>query len=227
MTELNIKELTEEATNPQPWDFSNQQLYDLCRNYPKHKEPGVILAKILIISRVYAAAIERRRNKGASDDNDDFYLKPAVPKIRESGIDDWIAKAKAEAENGIDYTEGAMQRERPPLAVLVHGKVTSLFYEISGLEKRSLASKYLHFHVPDLFFIYDTRAVNAMRLFSEHIPRASNVPYALKDGKYVDNEYRKFYEKSLSLLRHCNEKTGRRLSPRQLDNLLLAVSRGV
>jgi hypothetical protein len=34
----------------------------------------------------------------------------------------------------------------------------------SGLNKRSLASKYLHFHVPELFYISDSRAYDdAMR----------------------------------------------------------------
>jgi len=38
-----------------------------------------------------------------------------------------------------------------------------LFSKISGLNKRSLASKYLHFHVPELFYISDSRAYDAMR----------------------------------------------------------------
>ena len=47
--------------------------------------------------------------------------------------------------------------------VKVHYLTTKLFSKISGLNKRSLASKYLHFHVPELFYIFDSRAYDAMR----------------------------------------------------------------
>lgn len=39
-----------------------------------------------------------------------------------------------------------------------HKLLMDTFYELTGLEKRSLASKYLHFHCPEMFFIYDSRA---------------------------------------------------------------------
>jgi hypothetical protein len=38
--------------------------------------------------------------------------------------------------------------------------------DLTGLEKRALASKYLHFHLPRLFFIYDSRAAGVMRRVS-------------------------------------------------------------
>ena len=47
--------------------------------------------------------------------------------------------------------------------ISVHNFLTVIFNEISGLDKRSLASKYLHFHLPNLFYIYDSRADNAIR----------------------------------------------------------------
>jgi hypothetical protein len=100
----------------------------------------------------------------------------------------------------------------------VHGQTTRLFSEISHLEKRSLASKYLHFHVPKLFFIFDSRAVEAMREFSDILPRAGRT-----DGT-GDNEYRKFAGKCSALVGYCNEKFGLRLLPRRVDNLLLKVN---
>ncbi|MGQ0578153.1 MAG: hypothetical protein ACT4PQ_04490, partial [Betaproteobacteria bacterium] len=92
------------------------------------------------------------------------------------------------------------------------------FSEISDLEKRSLASKYLHFHVPKLFFIYDSRAVEAMREFSDVLPRAGRT-----DGT-GDNEYRKFAEKCSALGAHCTNEFGLCPLPRQIDNLLLKVN---
>lgn len=102
--------------------------------------------------------------------------------------------------------------------VAVHGQATRLFSEISNLQKRSLASKYLHFHVPTLFFIYDSRAVEAMREFSDVLPRAGRA-----DGT-GDNEYRKFAEKCSALVTYCSNTFDLCPLPRQIDNLLLKVN---
>lgn len=51
--------------------------------------------------------------------------------------------------------------ENAGLALAVHADLTSLLQKLTGLEKRSLASKYLHFHVPQVFFLFDGRAERA------------------------------------------------------------------
>lgn len=203
MTALTRKRILD-AIGKTPWDLSNKVLYDLCRAHPTHRDTEAILAKILLIGRVYAAAIERRRNK--KGDNDDFYIDVVAPTLQESAIDSWIAEARA-AKPG---TATALD-----VLVKVHGLTTELFSNISGLEKRSLASKYLHFHVPKLFYIYDSRAAKALREFSTILPRASRW-----SGQW-DNEYRKFAEKCDHLRALCEKKYSLRLLPRQIDNLLL------
>ena len=45
------------------WDFGNGILYEMCKEYPKHEKEDVIVGKIWLIGRSYAAAIERRKNK--------------------------------------------------------------------------------------------------------------------------------------------------------------------
>ncbi|QLH71293.1 hypothetical protein [Rhodopseudomonas palustris] len=196
-----------EAKAGTPWDTCNKILYELCERYPAHTDRGAVVAKILIIGRAYAAAIERRKNKTAADQNDDFYLTSVAPAVMNSEIDQWLREARA-------ATPGTQDGSRTLL--MIHGKVTELFSRISDLEKRSLASKYLHFHVPQLFYIYDTRAVKAMRHFAYLVPRASRT-----DGT-SDHEYRKFVEKCAHLVAHIRREFGLKLSPRQLDNLLLA-----
>ena len=49
------------------WDFSNKVLYELCSNCPTHKIKYEVLAKIFFIGRIYAAAIERRKNKKSDE----------------------------------------------------------------------------------------------------------------------------------------------------------------
>ncbi len=198
-----------QAMDPSPWDFANRVLYELCRKHPGHTDAGAVLAKVNFIGRTYAAAIERRRNKSSEEANNDFYLSKVAPTIIRSPIDRWLRKARATRPG----TSASFE-----LLVQVHGKTTSLFHTISGLEKRSLASKYLHFHVPKLFFIYDSRAVQALRPLSSILPRAS------RSAGADDNEYRKFAEKCFHLVRFCTEEFGLRPTPRQLDNLFLRVN---
>lgn len=204
-----LRSLVEHAKERTPWHFGNEILYDLCRKYPLHTEVDVVLAKILLIGRVYAAAIERRKSK--VNENDDFYLSDVAPKIIKSPIDRWIEKAKDKKRSAVESLDTMIE---------IHAKTTQLFSKISGLEKRSLASKYLHFHVPGLFFIYDTRAVEGMRAVSHIVGRAT--PYSGAG----DKEYRKFAGKCARLRSYCVSEFGINLQPRQVDNLLLALYAG-
>lgn len=200
------QDLIERACSPSPWDFGNQVLYDLCGRHPLHDCVPAAVAKIWLIGRAYAAAIERRRDK--TDENDAFYINKVGPALCDSEIDSWLASLRAVPGS----TTTALS-----LTLQVHAKVTALFSQISGLEKRSLASKYLHFHAPEHFYIYDSRAVIAIQRLSSIVGRAT-----ASDGT-VDNEYRKFANKCQRLRQHVLEKHGVALTPRQVDNLLLAL----
>lgn len=202
-----LARLIEEAKKPSPWRVGNEVLYDLCRSRPDHKSEADVIAKVWLIGRSYAAAIERRRNK--TDTNDNFYVSCVAPMMISSKIDSWISSAKR---------AGLSQQDRWANLLQAHHNTTQLFWEITGLEKRSLASKYLHFHAPDIFYIYDTRAVESLRLLGSIVGRATN-----QTAVATDNEYRKFAEKCRSLQEHVKTQYRTRLSPRELDNLLLLV----
>lgn len=201
LTHDELVSLIKTAKSPSPWRVGNEVLYELCRTRPTHTDEADVIAKIWLIGRSYAAAIERRRNK--SDGNDNFYVDKVAPAIRRSSIDAWLKQATSDGS----------------LTTLldVHHKTTQLFSDISGLEKRSLASKYLHFHVPQLFYIYDTRAVEALRLLGVRVGRSDTCTVE------TDNEYRKFAKKCLWLQHQAEQQCGVSLSPRELDNLLLQV----
>ena len=97
----------------------------------------------------------------------------------------------------------------------VHWRVTDLFSKISGLAKRSLASKYLHFHRSESFFIYDSRAVSEILKYKAITGRVS------KSDQRCDGEYRKIYCKCLTLQKYVHDKFDVYLAPRSIDNLLL------
>ena len=196
------------AMRASPWDFSNRVLYDLCRSNPAHDDERVVIAKMLLIGRTYSAAIERRKNKKQGADTDNFYVETVGPMLRRSKIDRWIAESRA-SRPGTQQALATM--------VKVHGLTTDLFWSISGLEKRALASKYLHFHVPRLFYIYDSRAAEAIREFSSELPRPSG-------SGAGDDEYRKFAERCQHLRGLCAQRFSLELRPRHIDNLLLGFT---
>ena len=205
---VDLGPLIEQARQASPWDIGNEALYRLCREHPAHTNIAAIVAKVWLIGRSYAAAIERRLEKPANEENDNFYLGKVAPAIRDSNIDDWLTCARIASVN---------DSERTKVLLSVHNETTRLFKKISGLEKRSLASKYLHFHVPDLFFIYDARVTRAMSLLTSIVGHASNA------GSEADPEYGRFVEKCFRLKSHVHELSGQNLTCRQLDNLLLQV----
>lgn len=200
------RKMIEQATASTVWDTGNRVLYDMCSRYPNHNADDEIIAKIWLIGRSYAAAIERRKQQ-SEEVGDGFYSNHVAPMIRKSIIDQLLEPLKGYRKIADDNFEEIMT---------VHFYVTDLFSKISGLDKRSLASKYLHFHHPMLFFIYDSRACEGIRKFSSITGRASKATDAL-----ADNEYRKFSEKCLALRSYIKEKFDENLKPREIDNLLL------
>ena len=199
ISEIQIKKAQQKTL----WDLGNRVLYDLCKKYPYHEQDDQIIAKIWLIGRSYAAAFER----GVSDAGDSFYTEKVAPALRESGMDDWL--------------EGLSKFRFPTEAnigeiLVVHKKTMDIFARVSGLEKRSLASKYLHFHRPMLFFLYDSRAATAIRSFTEPVGK---LPFNKGD---VDPDYARLSLRCIQLKTIIKERFGVHLTPRQIDNLLLA-----
>jgi hypothetical protein len=188
------------------WDLGNKVLYDLCSGHPHHKTDEEIIAKVWLIGRTYAAAIERRKIKTADSEGDFFYEKIVAPNIKNSEIDEWFEEIR--------------KTPTPEVAVKVHRNLTNLFLEISGLDKRSLASKYLHFHFKDLFFIYDARAVRAIANITE---RSQKVLVNVADRE-ADSAYKSFFQKCLWLQNDLKSLLGKKPSPREIDKIFLFVA---
>lgn len=185
------------------WSVGNDVLYKLCKDRPKHNDHREIIAKVWLIGRAYAAAIERRKNK--KQENDHFYEDTVAPMMEDSAIDDHLVTL----ENETEITDQNIKT-----ILKTHKYLTDLFNRMTEFDKRSLASKYLHFHRPELFYIYDSRAVNAIR---QIVPRLS-VPQSYVDA---DNEYAKFFLKMNYLRNKIHENEGFLLTQRELDNILL------
>jgi hypothetical protein len=186
------------------WDTANKVLYDLCKRFPHHRARGEIIAKMLVIGRVYAASIERRRN--AKHGGDDFYIEVVAPAMQRCPLDAWLKS----------ISQGVVAGD--PCTIVVHQRLMDRFQRITGLEKRSLASKYLHFHRPNHFFIYDSRSRNAVKKLT---PRLNDIPDIKVSPS--DKEYKDFVRRCTWLRDDIYTRHRTWLTPRELDNLLLRV----
>jgi len=189
------------------WDFGNEILYNLCKDHFEHLSEEVIITKTLFIGRIYAAAIERRKIKVDQINNDNFYITKIAPAFKNSNLDSNLRVLKNLSLNNVEEI------------LKTHKELQNVLKEITNLDKRSFSSKYLHFHLPNLFFIYDTRAVNSM---NENYPQKVPEKYrAIINSEYVDREYAKFFCKCLLLKEHLESKSNETISPRILDNILI------
>ena len=197
----------ERAVGNTLWDHGNRVLYTLCAMEPEHLRADVVLSKVWLIGRSYAASIERRPDASDTVAGDDFYEKVVAPAILRSRIDDWFQRLRR-----ANLGDNAVSME-------VYLDVLALFKRIAGIEKRSLVSKYLHFHFPERYFIYDSRAMAAIRRLE---PSVRRVPAEIR--RY-DGPYTHFHLRASRLRARLSEASDRSLSTRDLDKVLLAWHR--
>jgi hypothetical protein len=192
------KAAIEEAIANTKWNLGNEILYRLCREYPMHTEQDVVIAKIWLIGRSYAAPIERRR-KYLKIPNDTFYETMVAPKMCGAGIDEWL--------EGVAEPTG-------DASLVAHGRLGKLFEAITGLDKRSLASKYLHFHRPESFFLFDSRARQVLARFVRRPRMSAKLPVG------CDLEYASFCRRCGDLRTALAELLGRQVTPREVDKVV-------
>lgn len=186
---------------PATFDWANEQLYRMCREHPRHTDPSVAMGKVWLIGRAYSASIERKAGKQPR-----FYQNRVGPMMADSSIDRWLAELA-------DIRR--IEPENVDRVLVCHKRLTDLFKTIAHSEKRSLASKYLHFHAPELFFIYDSLANNAIRT------RLRGKQFRLPKTNRYDRAYQEFVHRCLELRTRIEAETKKPLSPRELDRLLL------
>ena len=193
--------------------IANEALYKLCKEHPYHNKKSEIVSKIWIIGRAYAAAVERRRiNREIS--NDEFYDKVVGEGLLKHGkeIDALISSLNHYPEVTMENIESILE---------LHALLTNVLKSLTGQYKRSLVSKYLHFHLPNLFYIYDSRAAKEINALSKtYNKEESTLDFnCLKKG--YDKDYTKFFAKMYAANHKIKDEFSVWLTPRELDNLLL------
>ncbi len=189
------------------WFLFDKVLYDLCQQYPRHDNAHEVVTKIAMIGRAYSAAVERRKNAEATRDRD-FYYGYVAPLIVDSDLDERLdALRKYQTPT----------TENLPEILSTHLYLQELLKKATEMDKRSFVSKYLHFHCPNLFYIFDS--------FSD-----SEINGLVKSkGKWncpsdADICYAKYCEKSLFIQQQTIPNEGN--FPRILDSFLQVRARG-
>ena len=197
------------------WQFANSILYDLCKEHPEHNDKDIIVGKMWLIGRSYAAAIERRvpSVKGV-----DFYYDKVAPKVQAFGqqLDDSIRDLNNAKDLTIDIQRRVLEIHKTMVDELGEIVVTA---QEKHLNLRSFVSKYLHFHCPSCVFIYDSRA---RRMVFERVKkdRNSTDPFA---GIECDIEYADYCLRAFELYRYIKNHACNTFCPRDLDDYLLRM----
>lgn len=168
-------------------------LYELCFLHRHHLRDDIVADKLRLIGRLYA-------DHGAGLG---FSPEYGAHRLATSAVDSWFG-ALATAED--------MQAALP---LELHKRMMDLFASLPAESARSLASKYLHFHFPELFPVYDAMVDRAATALVEDA------------GGYLalaecDPVYGEFHARCRKLSERLGREIGRRLSPRELDRVLRA-----
>lgn len=183
--------------------LGNHILYKMCAEYPNHNDPEIVGDKLWLIGRAYAAAVERKAGE-------DFDWKPLKREIASSDIDQRIQRCRQ-----IDRIDKSNLSE----ILETHKFLVDIFKRNTGLCKRSLASKYLHFHAPNAFFIYDSKASGRVK------KQVTGFAERLRVECASDRQYEIFCRQCIiyreKVLEAGPENKVIKISPRYLDSTLM------
>lgn len=173
-------------------DPHTRALYELCFLHRQHFQDGIVADKLRMIARLCS---EHGLEVAG------FSPEYSAHRIGQSGIDSWFA--------GLATAEHL----EPALVFEIHKRVMSVFSELPVEQARSLASRYLHLHFPELFFVHDRRVNEAASQLSKgdcgYLARAEHDPV-----------YGQFHSCCRKLTDRYALMAGRRLNPRELDRIL-------
>lgn len=117
-------------------DVRTRALYELCYLHRHHISGEIVADKLRMILRLCAD-----HGLKVEEVSPEF----TAYRLGHSGVDRWFA--------GLTTAE----QIDPARVFEMHKRVMDVFDDLPPEQARSLASKYLHFHFPELFFVYDSR----------------------------------------------------------------------
>jgi len=208
------------------WSHANKVLYDMCTAEPRHTDTSIVAGKLLLIGRSYAAAFERRKKAtdGEKNSTEQFYIRALTPN-KWAPLDEWLEECDTCHRV---YTEAKNEENRKAFiaqTIITHRRLVDLMRNSmdnnnsgEGMNKISLASKYLHFHRPEYFYLYDERARSAIgKYISKRVTKKEIEEYVGKNPMLYNQDYASFVLKAEILRADIGEE----ITPRELDDFLL------
>lgn len=170
-------------------------LYDMCREWPDHKNIGTVQAKVRIIGRVYSAGLER---KGERDRLKGIY-ETVAEIFHENRV--WIDSEIKELNKFKTLSRSSHER-----ILSAHGNMVKLLRKgtRSKLNFRSFVSKYLHFHNP-IVPLFDSVASNTINRPDWYPWKRFKGHILVPMSKQYDRVYYKFFNQFLLYFRDLNK----------------------
>jgi hypothetical protein len=198
-------------------NYENQVLYAMCFDRPEHGDPFVTAGKMLMIGRVYSASPERKAGKAAVAGENLFTI--LAERLAATHIDERLAAIPFETRLSEDLV---------PKVLALHGLLNTEVREgthrwsvTQGAPQRvSFASKYLHFHRPNAFPLFDRYACLGLASLTKgfrYENRCSDVT--------INKDYQRFVGRLLHFVAQRSPEAG--WTPRSLDTMLVNAGREV
>jgi len=197
--------------------LGNKVLYRLCIDKKSElygHRYSQVRAKIWLIGRAYAASLERG-NIGQNGTREKLYEKVINRYCHSNELNNYFRKFKNKKYNAL------RKEDTKDIMKLFNILATKIFKEKEN--KYSLASKYLHFHFPESFFIYDSISNRQVTHLCSQLGRKGRL-----EG---NNVYEKYFNKCVYLIKELEGKYKLKLNKptkyktRNLDVLLQHIGR--
>jgi len=149
---------------PAAGGMGNTVLYKMVQDFPNHSCPDIVRDKMLIIGRVYSAAVTRGAGlKGSEvEDNEGGLYGHLADRIVAKGgeLDKRIDSCRNYGRVNLANVHSVIEAHAFLNGIIVEGikawRGQESTSERNVWARASFVSKYLHFHVPMAFFILDS-----------------------------------------------------------------------
>lgn len=189
--------------SPRPSDreaaggVANLFLYELCERFPDHSDVGATASKLDLIGKFYLASPKRGIGDSCFGYEGSFF-EGVARRLKRSSLDQKLADVRSLGRVSIGNLPKILD-----IHAYIQKEIVSFICEEWGVPKDrrnvnariSFCSKYLHFHIPDAFFIYD-------RIVRERLAMSQGVSY----GKFCEH-----------ILKFASEWADRDWTPRSID----------
>jgi len=191
------------------WQSVDTELYELCRRRSNHQDFDDVYAKVVVISRVYNAGLNRAW-KGSGDLGPEVQIAKCL-----------ISHADLVADPLKELAGKPFDRASLVKIVALHGQLTrTLSIPAGDVWLISFVSKYLHFHCP-IVPVYDSRASTRIRrgLVDRQYARSLQAAVPQPEGRV--RTYYQFATVFLALYERIYAESGLQPSVKEVDYLLL------